>query len=144
MNREVWVECNQYAEGSYMVVRETGTGASMTHLRQITIHEYRWIPVSERMPEKPGHYHVVRLDREDWCYCEINEEFNCKPHTRFTSKGVTHWLEAPPLPLPLGEDGFEKWVSSFKIAAITSLEDCMKSAWNAAKESTLADSQAQT
>lgn len=93
MKREVWVECEPGHQDFAL---------SGTFLKKITLHESRWIPVSERMPTKNGHYHVFRLDREDWCYGEMNEEFTCKPQFFFTSKGVTHWLEAPPLPVEMG------------------------------------------
>lgn len=91
MKREVWVEC---LHSDWPTCRVIAHGREIPVKRE-TIHESRWIPVSERMPEKPGHYHVVRLDREDWCYCEMLYEETA----HFTSKGVTHWIEAPPVPV---------------------------------------------
>lgn len=141
MKREVWVEIDaeEYRKCSYdyrQVITTANQG--MMHLKKVCLHESHWIPVSERMPDKPEHYLVVRLDRLDWCYCELNEEFNCKPHTAFTSKGVTHWLEAPPVPVETEPSDFERWLWDYMVKTNTNhvsheLRSHMKSAWNAAK-----------
>lgn len=140
MNREVWVECKHSDWPTCLVIAH---GKEIPVKRE-TIHESRWIPLSERMPDKADHYLVVRLGRLDWCYCEMAQRLN--PNSgyvaNFTSKGVTHWLEAPPLPV---EDEFEsKFVEilskfeAFDFWKKTDdglLKTLCRGFWNAAKES---------
>lgn len=136
MKREFWEH-----DGGPIAIDSIVTSTAMGRIvfKKVVVHESRWIPVSERMPTKTGHYHVFRLDREDWCLFLI-ETLETPPHTQrkyFTSKGVTHWLEAPPLPTPLPVEtepsDFEKWYAHHgdwyekKLLA--------EKAWNAAKES---------
>lgn len=99
MKRQVWVEC-EFKERHVSIPREHD---GPINLKRAEIHESRWIPVGERMPTVAEHYLVVRLDRLDWCYCERVltdvDQREAKVSYVFTSKGVTHWLEAPPLPV---------------------------------------------
>lgn len=146
MKREVWVETTDQS-GRRVTFHDQHMG-NISYLKRETLHESRWIPVSERMPTVAEHYLVVRLDRLDWCYCEIED---LRPGQisfpgqdaicRFTSKGVTHWLEAPPLPV---EDEFEQFYQTFRHSYPREVEKFTehdlkrkyREVWNAAKEST--------
>lgn len=53
--------------------------------------EPRWIPVSERLPEKEGAYYVVLKDGN------VGHTWFPSPRRDWHAMGVTHWM---PLPLP--------------------------------------------
>ena len=133
MKREVWVECGQ-KEG--ILMRPENPEGLSVRMKQIEIHESLWIPVGERMPTEADYYEVVRLDRRDWCYCEIQKTEDPKITVRvFTSKGVTHWREH--LPLPVDEDGFDHWIKKEFGPCLLTQEamDLMRMAWDRSKES---------
>lgn len=112
MKREVWVECES-KEKNRMEVKNTWNNILM-YFKPETLHESRWIPVSERMPDKPGHYHVVRLDREDWAMLLLSDAKCGAPGFYYWNhSNVTHWLETPPLPVTEEveptDERFEQW-----------------------------------
>jgi len=61
-----------------------------TENRELTANQSRWIPVGERLPEKPGRY-PVRLGVAPPGY--VTARFNGA-----FPEHITHWLPVPPLP----------------------------------------------
>ena len=54
-------------------------------------HKPRWISVSERLPDKDGHYPALRENKSYWG----EEYFN---GYEFEKYNVPHWLDIPELP----------------------------------------------
>lgn len=125
MKREVWVECDKQDSGHY-VYPGLPHEIKQIYVKQITLHESRWIPVSET-PEQEGRYPVVFDSQREFDGSSSYWDGNnwCGP--------VKLWIEAPPLPV---EDGFEKWLME-NYPNHTGIVDYMKfgrAVWNAAKE----------
>lgn len=103
MKREVWVEMPE-SEMSLATCHLRAHGRVIP-MRHETLHESRWIPVSET-PEREGRYPIV-LENQD----KFNGYSGYWDGDSWTHP-VKLWLEAPDLPEDKSEcsnEGFEKW-----------------------------------
>lgn len=122
MKREVWVEIETSQEQPGVDAIIAKGADRYIWLKRETLHESRWIPVSEK-PEREGRYPVVFYSEKEFSgsssYWDGN---NWTGHVRL-------WLEAPPLPV---EDEFEKWWDEHG-HPVGHHKEIAKLAWDAAK-----------
>lgn len=129
MKREVWVECDKQDSGHY-VYPGLPHEIKQIYVKQITLHESRWIPVSEK-PEREGRYPVVFDSQREFDGSSSYWDGNnwCGP--------VKLWLEVPPLQV---YDGFDKEWDYYQCREPILRDDgiakkACKWFWNKAKES---------
>lgn len=133
MKREVWVECDMETANRLLVPNNFGT---TFYIHKQTLHESRWIPVSEK-PEREGRYPVVFDESYEKSGGEFTGASSYWDGNNWCGY-VKLWLEAPLLPV---EDEFEKEWDYYQcrepiLRSDGTAKKACKWFWNKAKEST--------
>lgn len=121
-------ECSQDCEGWINADMDSPFSSVLTYRRKITAP--RWIPVTERLPEKGKNVVVVIGNNV------ISDQYNGSQWDSewYETGKPTHWMEIPPLPPkpdPILE-AYKEWVSN-EAGPATAMLDTFKAGYNAAK-----------